>query len=73
MQGLPAVDVATNSRELLPHVFSLTCRISRGAAENTTSAMGVFFLRRREKFGVGGYFLWHFLLYQHALWRWPLA
>jgi hypothetical protein len=31
MQGLPAIDVATNSRELLPHVFSLTCSFSQRA------------------------------------------
>lgn len=33
MQGLPAVDVATNSRELLPHVFSLTGSFSQRIAD----------------------------------------
>jgi hypothetical protein len=39
MQGLPAIDVTINGRELLPHVFNLTPTLSKGEGE------GSYFLR----------------------------
>ena len=53
MQGLPAIDVATNSRELLPHVFTFYLRSKK------FPPCCCLIPATRDS---GNYFLWHCLL-----------